>query len=126
MGQVKIVDETKIPWTLGTHPIAKDGVLRNSHTRFIASHNPGPRMGRVVYDPFYRSEAHWHAANEIIYILRGEITVGETTHGTGTAITIEAKTPYGPLVAGPEGAEFILIFDGDAKGSYKPGSEERS
>src|SRR5437773_499448 len=94
LGSIKVIHATQVPWVSGRHPYVKDGIVRKSHTRFpIASHDPGPWMGHVVYDPFMRIEAHWHPANEIIYIIRGEITVGETTYPTGTAITLEAKTP---------------------------------
>jgi quercetin dioxygenase-like cupin family protein len=67
----------------------------------------------VHYEPGLRVERHVQLANEIIYLVAGQLTVGDRTCEPGTAITVEAGTVYGPLVAGPEGAEFFLIMDQD-------------
>ena len=70
-------------------------------------------MLRVVeYAPDWVVEAHSHAASEIIYILDGEVSVGEGRFGPGDAIRIEPNTVYGPLRAGPQGVRFVLLFTG--------------
>lgn len=68
-----------------------------------------------------RVEAHWHPCNEILYITAGELTVGGKLYGPGTAIAIDEGTVYGPLVAGPEGADFLTIRDRHPQGLMKPG-----
>ena len=70
-------------------------------------------MLRVVeYAPDWVVEAHSHGASEIIYILGGEVSVGEDRFGPGDAIHIEPNTVYGPLRAGPQGVRFVLLFTG--------------
>ncbi len=70
-------------------------------------------MLRVVeYAPGWVVEAHSHAASEIIYILGGEVSVGEDRFGPGDAIHIEPNTVYGPLRAGTHGVRFVLLFTG--------------
>ena len=70
-------------------------------------------MLRVVeYAPGWVVEAHSHAASEIVYVLDGEVSVGEDRFGPGDAIHIEPNTVYGPLRAGPQGVRFVLLFTG--------------
>ncbi len=70
-------------------------------------------MLRVVeYAPQWVVEPHSHAAGEIIYILGGEVSIGQDRFGPGDAIHIEPNTVYGPLKAGPEGVRFVLMFTG--------------
>ncbi len=70
-------------------------------------------MLRVVeYAPHWVVEAHSHAAAEIIYILDGEVGIGEERFGPGDAIHIEPNTVYGPLRAGADGVRFVLLFTG--------------
>ncbi len=70
-------------------------------------------MLRVVeYAPQWIVEAHSHAARELVYILDGEVSIGEERFGPGDAIQIEPNTVYGPLQAGPQGVRFILMFTG--------------
>ncbi len=70
-------------------------------------------MLRVVeYAPQWVVEAHSHAASEVIYILDGEVSIGEDRFGPGDAIHIEPNTVYGPLRAGPQGVRFVLLFTG--------------
>ena len=72
----------------------------------------GMMMRVVEYAPHWVVEAHSHAAAEIIYILHGEVSVGESRFGPGDAIHIEPNTVYGPLRAGPDGVRFLLVFTG--------------
>src|SRR5260370_488367 len=70
-------------------------------------------MLRVVeYAPDFVVEAHSHAASEMIYILGGQVSIGENRFGPGDAIHIEPNTVYGPLRAGAEGVRFLLLFTG--------------
>jgi quercetin dioxygenase-like cupin family protein len=70
-------------------------------------------MLRVVeYAPQWVVEAHSHAASEVVYVLDGEVSVGDSRFGPGDAIHIEPNTVYGPLRAGPHGVRFLLLFTG--------------
>lgn len=111
MGQINVINERDIPWKPGRN-YDEGGVKRWVNNRVpIAKAAGGMWLGRVKYDPNMRVEPHRHAANEIIYILSGELTFGDRVYPPGTSVTIEANTLYGPLIAGPQGAEFLLIMD---------------
>jgi quercetin dioxygenase-like cupin family protein len=72
----------------------------------------GMMMRVVEYAPHWVVEAHSHAAAEIVYILDGEVSVGESRFAPGDAIHIEPNTVYGPLRAGLNGVRFLLVFTG--------------
>lgn len=55
---------------------------------------------------------HYHTANEIIYLLDGEMHVGRRVLLPGTALAIDANTPYG-FGTGEEGLSFILFRPGE-------------
>ena len=73
--------------------------------------------GRVVvhtrYDPGLVIEKHSHLADEVIYVLEGELRVGERVCPAGTALVLERGTPFGPVIAGPRGAVLFEVFSGE-------------
>ena len=118
---VRVVIEDELPWSDGSR-FEKDGVERRVHSRYPIAHfeKTGPYFGRARYDPGMEVPAHWHPCNEILYVTAGELTVGGAVYKPGTALAIDEGTVYGPLVAGPEGAEFLTIRDRPPKGVMKP------
>jgi quercetin dioxygenase-like cupin family protein len=68
-----------------------------------------PTVLIAEFDPGHRQEAHSHPTSEVLYILRGEVTIGATTSGAGTMVFVERDTTYGPLTAGPKGVRFLRV-----------------
>lgn len=65
--------------------------------------------------PNYVGKLHWHPADTVYVIRRGEFIVeGEGTYRVGDIRWVKAGTAYGPECAGPEGCEVVLI----AKGTF--------
>jgi hypothetical protein len=63
--------------------------------------------------PNYVGKRHWHPADTVYVIRRGQFTVaGEGTYEVGDIRWVKAGTPYGPEGAGPEGCEVMLIAAG--------------
>ena len=52
---------------------------------------------------------HAHDANELFYILEGEVVVDGTTYGPGTALFIPKGVPYGPIKV-PSGTAALLRY----------------
>ncbi len=117
---VRVIIEDQVPWRDGSEYVTEGRSLR-THSRFpIAHFEKGPYFGRARYDPGMRVEAHWHPCNEVLYITAGELTVGGELYTAGTALAIDEGTVYGPLVAGPGGAEFLTIRDRPPQGVMHP------
>ena len=63
--------------------------------------------------PDYVGKVHWHPADTVYVIRRGQFTVeGEGTYEVGDIRWVKAGTAYGPEGAGPEGCEVMLIAAG--------------
>ena len=56
--------------------------------------------------PNYVGKVHWHPADTVYVVRRGQFTVeGEGTYEVGDIRWVKAGTAYGPEGAGPEGCE---------------------
>jgi hypothetical protein len=63
--------------------------------------------------PGYVGKVHWHPADTVYVIRRGQFTVeGEGTYEVGDIRWVKAGTAYGPEGAGPDGCEVMLIAAG--------------
>ena len=68
-------------------------------------------LGR--YDPGMVVERHGHASDNLVFVLEGELTVGDRRCPAGTLIVLEQGAAFGPLVAGEEGALLFETWAGD-------------
>ena len=67
------------------------------------------------YDPGMMIERHGHMSDHIVYVLEGEIMVGDVRCAAGTNIVLEKGASFGPIEAGPEGASMLEIMMGDPR-----------
>ena len=68
-------------------------------------------LGR--YDAGVVVERHGHASDHLVYVLAGDLTVGDRPCPTGTLIVLERGAVFGPLVAGASGALLFETWAGD-------------
>jgi hypothetical protein len=57
-------------------------------------------------DEPYTSSRHSHSADEVLYVLRGEVRFGSRRLGPGDAVAIEGGYKYG-FRSGPDGFAFL-------------------
>ena len=100
--RLAFVDADAVPWT---EVIAQlHGERRVSvHEKFL-EWNAKRMVVLGRYDPHVMIERHGHASDHLVYVLEGELQVGDRQCGPGTLIVLELGAKFGPLVAGPEGA----------------------
>jgi hypothetical protein len=67
------------------------------------------------YDPGMTTEMHGHASDHAIFIVRGSVAVGDVECTPGTLVVLEQGAAFGPLVAGPDGAELLEFYAGDPR-----------
>lgn len=67
------------------------------------------------YDPGVVVEKHGHASEHYVFVLAGEVMIGDRICGPGTNITLPLGHAFGPLIAGPEGATMYEIMLGDPR-----------
>ena len=51
------------------------------------------------YDPGLVVERHGHRGDEVIFVLEGDLMVGDLPARAGSTIILERETPFGPLIA---------------------------
>ena len=67
------------------------------------------------YDPGMLVERHGHRSDHIVYVIEGEITVGDVVCRPGTNIVLEQGAVFGPIEAGPQGALLLEVMMGDPR-----------
>ena len=101
-----VVDSNEVPWT---EVIAQQhGDRRVSvHEKFL-EWTPERMVVLGRYDPRVVIERHGHASDHLVYVLEGELLVGDRRCTPGTLIVLELGAAFGPLIAGDHGA---LLFE---------------
>ena len=68
-------------------------------------------LGR--YDPHVVIERHGHKSDHLVFVLEGDLTVGERQCPRGTLIVLEVGAVFGPLIAGEKGVLLFEVWMGD-------------
>ncbi|MEO8602499.1 MAG: hypothetical protein ABI629_07990 [bacterium] len=102
-----------VPWT---EVIAQQhGERRVSvHEKFL-EWNPRRMVVVSRYDPHLVIERHGHASDHLVYVLEGDVLVGERPCPAGTLIVLEHGATFGPLVTGAQGALLFESWAGDPR-----------
>ena len=74
---------------------------------------PGRVFIHTRYDPGIVVERHGHRSDHAIFILDGSVSIGDVGCTRGMLVILEQGAEFGPLVAGPEGAELLEFYAGD-------------
>jgi hypothetical protein len=113
--RLAIVHVDEVPWT---EVIAQQhGDRRVSvHEKFLEwTDKMMVVLGR--YDPGMIIERHGHRSDHLIFVLEGELTVGDPAGdrvcGPHTLIVLEEGAVFGPLIAGDQGALLYESWAGD-------------
>jgi quercetin dioxygenase-like cupin family protein len=123
MGTVRIVETNSIPWQRVHEAVAPDVAARmseaerNGDVRILHAGSGGElQLFEANIAPNDEVSLHAHEADEIIYILEGELQIGRKRIGPGASVFIGGQTLYG-FKAGPNGVRF-LNFRGEANTSF--------
>jgi hypothetical protein len=82
------------------------------HLRFL-ERAPTRTFIHCHYDPDIIIERHGHASDHAIFVLAGSVTVGDVLCDRGMLVVLEQGAVFGPLVAGPNGADLLEFYAGD-------------
>ncbi|HZR84800.1 MAG TPA: hypothetical protein VFD92_27140 [Candidatus Binatia bacterium] len=67
------------------------------------------------YDAGVVIERHGHASDQLVYLLEGELAIGDRTCRAGTLVVLERGAVFGPLVAGQHGCALLEVWFGDPR-----------
>jgi len=111
--RLSFVHVDEVPWT---EVIAQlHGERRVSvHEKFLEwSADRMVVLGR--YDPHVVIERHGHRSDHLVYVLEGELRVGDRVCRPGTLVVLEVGAQFGPLIAGDTGALLFEVWTGDPR-----------
>jgi hypothetical protein len=111
--RLAFVHQDDVPWT---EVVAqRHGDRRVSvHEKFLEwTQQRMVVLGR--YDPHVVIERHGHASDHLVYVLEGELVVGDRPCPPGTLVVLEVGAAFGPLVAGAGGALLLEVWMGDPR-----------
>ncbi|MFM8303335.1 MAG: cupin domain-containing protein [Actinomycetota bacterium] len=109
---LKFVDAAEVPFTEVVAQLHGDR-RASVHIKFL-EWTPERFVALTRYDPGLVLERHGHASDHLVFVLEGELRVGERVCHPGTLVVLEQGAAFGPLVAGPEGCTFLEHHAGDA------------
>ncbi|MFT4581515.1 MAG: quercetin dioxygenase-like cupin family protein [Gammaproteobacteria bacterium] len=123
MGTVRIVETDSVAWQRVHEAVSPDvsarmsEAERNGDVRILHPGSGGElQLFEANIAPNDEVSLHAHEADEIIYILEGELQIGRKRLGPGASVFIAGQTLYG-FKAGPSGVRF-LNFRGEANTSF--------
>lgn len=78
------------------------------------------------YEPNMVVERHGHQSDHLVFVIEGEITVGDHHCPAGSHVFLDRGAVFGPIIAGPEGARLFEVMMGDPRAvpADKPGFHE--
>jgi hypothetical protein len=79
---------------------------------FVSFHNR--------WDPGMIARRHGHHGDHVIFVLEGEVTVGDTLCRKGHHVFLMHGDTFGPWIAGPEGCELLGIIAGEGSSFCAP------
>lgn len=79
--------------------------------RYFSFHNQ--------WEPGALAPRHGHHGDHVVYVLDGDIQVGDVHCTKGSHIYLQYGDTFGPWIAGPNGAELLgIIYNGDGRGHF--------
>ena len=101
MGRVIIMHIDDAPWTQG---VAAEKI----GTQLIGERDQGQHVLIPSLPPNRYVAPHTHSQDEVIYVLDGELALGDQTCGPGTVIFVKGNTEYA-FTSGQQGVRFLNV-----------------
>jgi hypothetical protein len=89
-----------------------DGTRRRSVWNRFIEMSPSRSVMYTRYDPGFILPRHSHRETEIVFVVEGDMMVGDHHCPEGSCIILDAETMFGPLVAGENGVHIFEVFPG--------------
>ena len=112
LGGPRIVDLEEVPEQEVVRVDYADGRRASVYERFLET-NPRMFTFHNRWDPGAMSLRHGHQADHIVFVLEGEVRVGERLCGKGAHIFLMHGDRFGPWIAGPQGCELLGVIAGN-------------
>jgi hypothetical protein len=110
------LDDDDVRWQQVKRQRNRDGSESSVWEKWLAF-SPEPQYLSVYakYDPGMIVRRHGHFSNHLVFIIDGDLWVGERHCPAGTHIELPLGAAFGPLVAGDDGCTMLEVMIGDPR-----------
>ena len=101
---IRRLEDPGVPWQRVKAQLNADGTESSVWEKWFAFRADPPYLSLYArYDPGMIVRRHGHRSPHVVFVLEGEILIGDELCGAGTHIELPEGTQFGPLVAGGRG-----------------------
>src|ERR1700735_370597 len=110
------LDDAEVPWQAIKAQRNADGSVAQVWEKWLAF-SPDPQYLTIYarYDPGMVVRRHGHFSPHVVFVLEGEVSLGDRRCPAGTHIELPLGAAFGPVVAGPEGAVMFEVMMGGSR-----------
>ena len=110
------LDDPDVPWQAVKAQRNADGSLARVWEKWLAF-SPDPQYLTLYarYDPGMVVRRHGHFSPHVVFVLEGEVAIGDRRCPARTHVELPLGAAFGPIVAGPEGAVLFEVMMGDPR-----------
>lgn len=110
------LDDDDVPWQQVKRQRNRDGSESSVWEKWFAF-SPDPQYLSVYakYDPGMIVRRHGHFSPHLVFILEGDVLIGDHPCPAGTHIELPFGAAFGPLRAGSEGCTMLEVMMGDPR-----------
>ncbi len=102
--------------------------MKNGRKAAVHNHpiyrTPDRTVLKTRYDPGLVLDRQSHLGDEVIYVIEGDLMVGDQHAVAGATIILEQGTAFGPLRAGQNGTTILEVFIGPNASTPKAADTE--
>jgi hypothetical protein len=110
------LDDADVPWQQVKRQRNADGSESSVWEKWLAFSPDPPYLSLYAkYDPGMIVRRHGHYSPHVLFVIAGELWVGERRCPAGTHVELPLGAAFGPLRAGDEGATLFEVMMGDPR-----------
>lgn len=110
------LDDPDVTWQQVRRQRNADGSESSVWEKWLACSPDPPYLSLYAkYDPGMVVRRHGHYSPHVVFVISGELWVGDRACRSGTHIELPLGAAFGPLRAGPDGAVLFEVMLGDPR-----------
>lgn len=110
------LDDDEVPWQQVKTQRNADGSISSVWEKWLAFNAEPPYLSLYArYDPGMIVRRHGHNSPHVLFVIAGEVTIGDRRCPAGTHVELPQGAAFGPIRAGDEGAVLFEVMMGDPR-----------
>ena len=110
------LDDDDVPWQQVKSQRNADGTTSSVWEKWLAFSADPPYLSLYArYDAGMIVRRHGHNSPHVLFVLEGDLTIGDRDCPAGTHVELPHGAAFGPIRAGDEGAVLFEVMLGDPR-----------